>query len=187
MTYVVNWLAGSFQFSQNPNERTKCPSLHLALLLLAAGLLLTASQAQAANLLANPGFEQNSGRVIPNGWTRFAPPTAQVPPNLWVEGVNSNQSGLLHFKEWGASYNGTNNAAGIYQDLSSAPGSTYQASGWFFTLGTDTLGSDCSVWVEVLFLGSSSNLLALYKSDSFNASVGVGDWFQYQVNHACNI
>ena len=97
------------------------------------------------------------------------------------------QSGLLYFKEWGACYNGTNNAAGIYQDLSSAPGSTYQASGWFFTRGSDVLGADCYVWIEVSFLGSSSNLLALYKSDNFTASVGTDNWFQYQVTNACNI
>jgi hypothetical protein len=188
MKYIMNWLAGSFQFSQNPNERTKCTSLHFALLLLAAGLLLTASQAQAANLLVNPGFDQIAlpHPAIPSGWTRFAPPTAQAYGNYANEGNSTNQSGSLHFKEWGACYNGTNNAAGIYQDLSSAPGSTYQASGWFFT-GADTLGADCYVWIEVSFLGSSNNLLALYKSDAFNAGVGVGDWFQYQVNHACSI
>src|SRR2546430_109193 len=73
------------------------------------------------------------------------------------------------------------------QVLSSAPGSTYQASGWFFTKGNDALGTDCSVWIEVSFLGSSSNLLALYKSDSFSSSVGTDNWFQYQVNQACDI
>ena len=49
------------------------------------------------------------------------------------------------------------------------------------------LGADCYVWVEVQFLGSSSNLLALYKSDTFTASVGTDNWFQYQVNNACDI
>jgi hypothetical protein len=193
MKYVMNSLAGSFQFAQNPNERTKCTSLNFALLVLAAALLLTASPAQAANVLANPGFEQNSGPFIPSGWARFAPPTAQhggspnTNGNFYIEGVVSNQSGLLHFKEWGACYNTTNNAAGLYQDLSSGPGSTYQASGWFFINPKDVMDPDCYVWIDVQFLGSSSNLLALYKSDNFGASVGTGGWFQYQVDNACNI
>src|ERR1019366_6776714 len=107
--------------------------------------------------------------------------------NYYVEALVPPQSGSLYFKEWGACYDGTNNAAGIYQDLSSAPGSTYQAGGWLFTSGTDTLGADCSVWLEVLFLGSNSNLLALYQSDRFTASVGTGNWFQYQVTNAWDV
>lgn len=153
----------------------------------AALLLLSLPAARAANLLVNPSFEQNSGHVLPNNWGRFAPPTAQSFGNYWVEGNVTPEQGLLYYKQWGACYNGTNNAAGIYQDLSSAPGSVYQASGWFYTSSTDTLGADCSVWVEVMFLGSSSNLLALYKSDSFTASVAVGSWVQYQVNNACDL
>src|ERR1035441_2457309 len=178
-----------YLFSRNSIDSNSFRNTSTALLALAAALLLRAKPAQAANLLANPGFDEIAlpHPALPSGWTRFAPPTAQAYGNYANEGNFTNQSGSLHFKEWGACYNGTNNAAGIYQDLSSAPGSTYQASGWFFTLGTDTLGPDCYVWIEVSFLGSGSNLLALYKSDAFNASVGVGDWFQYQVNHACDI
>src|ERR1019366_4858666 len=109
--------------------------------------------------------------------------------NYYIEAQVTPQSGSLYYKEWGACYNATNNAAGIYQDLSSAPGSTYQASGWFYTDSHDAggLGADCYVWIEVLFLGSNSNLLALYKSDSFSASVGFGDWCQYQVTHSCDV
>ncbi len=171
--------------SRNLSHRKGFGVFYFALLAAGASLLLAATPVQADNLLVNPGFEQNSGHLIPAGWTRFAPPSPM--PNYWVEGIVTNQSGAQHFKEWGALYNSINNAAGIYQDLSSAAGSTYQASGWFFTSGSDTMGADCSVWIEVSFLGSSSNLLALYKSDSFTASVGTGNWFQYTVNHACDI
>jgi hypothetical protein len=124
-------------------------------------LLLGASDLRAANLLINPSFEQNNGHVIPSAWTRFAPPTALGYGDYATEGQVTPQAGLLYFKEWGACYNGTNNAAGIYQDLSSAPGSTYQASGWLYTSTGDRLGADCYVWVEVSLLGSSGNLLAL--------------------------
>jgi hypothetical protein len=174
-------------FPRNSTHGGGVNTLHAALLALAAVFLVTPNLVQAANVLVNPGFELNSGHVIPSGWTRFAPPTAQAGGNYYTEGIITNQAGSQHFKEWGASYNGTNNAAGIYQDLSSAAGSTYQASGWFFTAGGDAMGASCYVWIEVSFLGSSSNLLALYKSDSFSASVGTGNWFQYQVNHPCDI
>ncbi len=148
---------------------------------------LASFQGWGANLLFNSSFETNSGHVLPTGWTRFAPPTAQVFGNYWVEGNVTPENGSLYYKEWGACYNGTNNAAGIYQNQSSAPGFTYQASGWFYTSASDTLGPNSYVWIEVSFLGSSSNLLALYKSDNVSAGVGTGAWFQYQVTNACNI
>jgi len=138
-------------------------------------MALTSTVAHAANLLVNPSFEANSGNNVPSGWTRFAPPTAQTnfnhQGNYWIEAKVTPQSGSLYFKEWGASYGAQpTNVAGIYQDLSSSPGSTYQASGWLFTAGNDAPGPDCSVWIEVSFLGASSNVLALYKSDNFSAS-----------------
>ncbi len=157
---------------------------------LAAALLLAVNSTHAANLLVNPGFESNSGHNIPVGWTRFAPPNAQTNGNYWVESAgNLAHSGSLYWKEWGASYlpAPTNNVAGLYQDFGSAAGSTYQASGWFFTKGSDAMGPDSYVWVEVSFFGSSSNLLALYKSDRFMPSVGTDAWFQYQVTNACDV
>src|ERR1039458_5124018 len=180
----MNPLLPIYPFSTNSIDNTSLKAINSALLALVAAVALAASSAQAANLLANPGFDQPplTHPKMPNGWTRFAPPTAQAYGDFANEGNFTNQSGSLHFQEWGACYNGTNNAAGIYQDLSSAPGSTYQASGWFYTDSHDAggLGADCYVWIEVLFLGSNSNLLALYKSDSFSASVGLDNWFQYQ-------
>jgi len=152
--------------------------------------LLALCHTQAANLLVNPSFEANSGNVIPIGWTYFLPPT---PPatfgDYWIEGAVPAHSGTLYWKEWGALYlpPPTNNVAGIYQEFSSAPTSVYQASGWFFTRGTDALATDCYVWIEVSFHGPGGTLLALYKSDNFSASVGTDTWFQYQVTNACDI
>jgi hypothetical protein len=175
--------------SRNSNHRSSIKAVNATLLAVVVAVALAASPAQAANLLVNPSFENNSGHNIPVNWTRFAPPTAAAFGNYWIEGNVPRQQGSLYFKEWGACYNGTNNAAGIYQDFSSAPGSTYQASGWFYTPGSgnDLLGPNCYVWIEVLFLGSSNNLLALYKSDTFNAAAGTDNWFQYQVTHTCDV
>ncbi len=51
----------------------------------------------------------------------------------------------------------------------------------------DTLGADCVTWIQVEFLNASSNVLALYKSGDFSASVGAGTWFPYQVTNACDL
>src|ERR1017187_2644274 len=148
----MNPLFRIYPFSRKSNDSISRKAVNSALLALVAAVARDTTPAQAA-LLANPSFENNSGHTIPVGWTRFAPPTAQVAGNYWIEGNVTPQAGSLYFKEWGACYNGTNNAAGIYQDLSSSPGSTYQASGWLFTRGTDALGTDCYVWIEVSFIG----------------------------------
>jgi hypothetical protein len=183
MKYVMNWLAGFFQFSQNANERTGRTSLNF--LLLATAFVLTASPASAANLLINPGFESSSGNVIPVGWTRFAP-TNEIPGHYWVE--LPAHSGLVGWKQWGAAYTtGQTNVAGLSQSFGSAAGSVYQASGWMYTKGNDTLGPDCMTWLEVSFLGASSNLLALYKSENFTAAAGTDTWLQYPVTQVCDI
>src|SRR5437016_8068896 len=179
-------------FIRNSKKRTRFRT-HFVLLAVAAALTLCIRPAEAVNVLVNPGFETGkSGHVIPFGWTRFAPPTAQAYGNYYVQALVPPHSGSAYYKEWGACYNGTNNVAGIYQDLSSTPGSIYQASGWFYdssTLnnGNEVMGADCHIWMEVSFLGASSNVLALYKSADYSSGVGTDEWFQYQVTNACNL
>lgn len=199
MKYTMESLAGIFEFTQNPNERTKCTSLIFPLLALAAGLVLAAGPAQAQptnTLLVNPGFETAPpGQVVPTGWTYFAPPTLPAgTKDYWVvTTVSSGQnfpphSGTYYWKEWGALYNtAVSNVAGIYQTFSSTPGSIYQANGWMATSSGDTLAADCYTWLQVEFLGASSNVLALYKSADFSASAGTSTWIQYQVTNACDL
>lgn len=169
---------------------------------LAAGLFLAALAVNGQNtnipntLLANPGFEQNSGNSIPTGWTYFAPPGATA-RDYWI--VNSNsasdgglviaQSGTNWWKQWNELYKTTvSNVAGIYQTASGSPGSVYQAEGWITSSANDVLPSANEYsWVQVEFLGASSNLLALYKSDNYTINVGVTTWFPFQVTNACDI
>lgn len=156
------------------------------LLILATALTLAASPVHASNLLVNPGFESNSGHVIPVGWTRFAPTNAQAGGNYWIE--LPAHSGALGWKQWGAAYApGQTNVAGVSQSFGSSPGSIYQASGWMYTKSNDTLGPDCMTWVEVSFFGAGSQLLALYKSDGFTAAAGNATWLQYAVTNVCDI
>ena len=162
-------------------------------------IVLAANPAQAFNLLVNPSFELlPTGHNLAYGWTRFAPPTAQPFGNYWVDDfVNYSDaptahSGTFYWKEWGAAYDGTNNVAGIYQTFSSIPGSIYQASGWLYISSRDELGytleTDCYVWLQVEFLDSSSNLLALYKSANDSpTNARLDKWIQYKVTNACDL
>jgi hypothetical protein len=199
MKYIIKSLTGSFEFSLSRNEETKCTSLIFPLLALAAGLVLSAGTAHAGNLLVNPGFESSSGHApygttVAPGWTYFSPPE---PPgyfgDYWVQTGTAHglaaHSGANYWSQWSALGNGNTNASGIYQTFSSIPGSIYQASGWISAPSGDNggLGADALTWIQVEFLDANTNLLALYKSGNYSASVGYDTWFQYQVTNACDI
>jgi hypothetical protein len=162
---------------------------HASFLVLAVAVFLLGGSALAGNLLVNAGFEANGGQVIPNGWTYFTAPTVPAGrKDYWVASDVPAHSGSLYWKQWDALANSTvTDVAGVYQDFSSTAGSSYQASGWFYTRSTDLMGPDAIAWIEVSFLGATSNLLALYKSDDFNSNVDPDTWFQYQVTNVCNI
>ena len=194
---AMNPLPSVYPFSRNSNDRTCFKTVNSALFALVAAVALAASPAQAANLLVNQGFETPPGnaQVVATSWTYFAPPTLGAGvKDYWVANQASGngmlpESGTYFWKQWGALYAAppVNNVAGIYQTFSSAPGAIYQASGWLSTSASDVLGADNVTWIEVAFLGAGSNILALYKSPDFSASVGTSTWFQYQVASACDL
>jgi hypothetical protein len=177
--------------SPNSIDRNSFSSVSTLLLAVAAVLLLTASPVQAGNLLVNPDFETPPGnaQVIATGWTYFAAPTVSpATHDYWVEQGIRAHTGTFYWKQWDALNNSAvTDVAGIYQDFSAAAGSTYQASGWFYTPTSDLMGADCADWVEVSFLDAATNVLALYKTDNFSASVGADTWFQYQVTNVCDL
>jgi hypothetical protein len=194
MKFFKNSSTTSFRYSRNSDEKTKFTSLNLLLLAIAAGLMLAAGPAQAQNLLQNPGFEANSGQNIPTGWTYFAPPSS-TSKDYWIVATNDGcmnylpaHSGSFNWKQWWA--NGTpTNVSGIYQIFSSSHGSIYQASGWLASKSCDGGGfgpGDFS-WVQVEFLDANTNMIALYKSALYSASVGYDAWFQFQVTNACDL
>ncbi|HUA39486.1 MAG TPA: hypothetical protein VMA35_13925, partial [Candidatus Sulfopaludibacter sp.] len=128
-----------------PGKRIGFTILPYSCMVLAVGLILAASPARAVNLLVNPSFEiAPSGHLAYppayNGWTYFSPP---VPPgyfgDYWIVGGNDSNDGIYPhsgneiWKEWPVigDPSTTNNVAGIYETFNSAPGNTYQASGWF--------------------------------------------------------
>ena len=193
----MNILPRIYSFSRNSDNSICFKAVRPAMFAVVAAILLAADPAQASNLLVNSGFETPpvNAQVVASGWTYFAPPTLNPSVhNYWVAGPDYGAPALFgsfFWKQWGALYAAppTNNVAGIYQTFSSAPGATYQASGWFYSNSHDAggLGADCVTWIEVAFLGASSNVLALYKSPSFSASVGLDAWFPYSVTNVCDL
>lgn len=173
-----------------------CSGAKPVAVVMTAMLLAWSSPSRANNLLINPSFEASNGHVTyspgvqpATGWTYFSPPEPSTYfGDYWVESAVPAHSGKFYYKEWGALYvPGVNNVAGIYQDFSAAPGSVYQAGGWFYTSGGDTLGSGNSTWLQVEFWGANTNLLSLYKSDNFDASFGTDTWLQFPVTNACDV
>jgi hypothetical protein len=186
--------------NSHPND---CGRPGFAGLALAAALVLAASPAGADNILVNTNFAKpaGGGQTIPTGWTLFLPPEPGNPHtnDYWIGGPPTGGfyatplSGTQYWKEWGAGYFlAVNNVAGIYEEFGSAPGSVYQASGWFYSASSDDggLGSptyNSHVWIDVSFLDVHSNLLALYTSADYSESVGLDMWFQFQVTNECDI
>jgi hypothetical protein len=165
---------------------------------LTVALILAAGAAQAGNILLNTNFSLNSGQRVATDWTYFDDPTVpNSTKDYWIGGYPTGGfyatalSGTQYWKEWGAGYFAApvNNVAGIYQTFSSSPGSVYQASGWMYSSSSDGggLGADCYVWIDVSFLDVSNNLLALYTSSDYSASVGLDGWIQFQVTNACDL
>lgn len=150
----------------------------------------------ASNLLVNPSFESSSGHATyalgvqpATGWTYFSPPVPSTYyGDYWVDNAVPAHSGKFYWKEWGALYStAVNNVSGIYQDFSAAPGSVFQANAWFYINGQDALGTGNRTWLQVEFYGASTNLLTVFKSDDFDATIGTDTWLQYFVTNACDV
>jgi hypothetical protein len=185
-------LSPQVRFSHNSGRAIKGQTLILWLLALAACWRLAGGAVQAANLLINPSFESPpSGQKVPTGWKYFAQPTLSTNVHdYWIETGPRAHTGSFYWKEWDAVNNSSvTDVAGIYQDFSTAAGSTYQASGWFQSSSSDAggMGADCRVWIEVSFLNAATNVLALYKSSDYSASEGLDTWFQHQVTNTCDL
>ncbi len=155
-------------------------------LAVALGLFGSGNQLQASNILINPGFESNSGGETPIGWTLFGG-NAPGGTGFWINSDAYAHSGVNYWKEWGATWTGSGDVAGTYQDKACSPGWVYTADGWFFTLSTDAMGSGNEAWVEVSFRDAADNMLGLYKTELFDSTIGLDTWFHYFVTNACDV
>ncbi len=144
--------------------------------------LLFSMETRATNVLTNPGFE-TTGLT---GWTTFG-------PNNYGENTAGQAHGGANFYKVYGAFNGAQNYTGIYQDNPSAPGATYSADGWAYTLGSDGGGihGQDAIWLEVSFRDASYNALALYRSavvtgNNLASFGGTNTWFDLQITNACS-
>ena len=141
--------------------------------------LLFTTKLYAQNILKNPGFETGDF----TGWK-----TCQS--NNYVQTGNSARSGTYCYKVYGQ-FNSSYNYTGIYQVIPSAPGAVYSADGWAYSSGGDLIHGQDQVWIEVSFLDSSSNALALYRSPVVTGANlsnfgGTNTWFDLPISNQCS-
>jgi hypothetical protein len=145
---------------------------------LAIAIVLLASKADAANILANPGFESGS-----TAWTVFTP---QGYGGNVFEPQNPTHGGGNVYKNWGCWCSPTNDQS-VYQDKQAIPGNVYTAGG-FLRNGNggtpgDTIGGDNEAWLQVAFLDVGGNTLELYQSEHINSASTPAVWISGDVTN----
>ena len=163
--------------------------------ILIALLSVPVSYASPTQVLANRGFEAGM-----SSWTGYSPVTWG---NYGINGdFNLTSGGGSAFWVRGAWSSPQPNWMGCYQNLVSAPGCGYLASGNIYspsghgTRGDTTVGdfgwigidgTQNYAWLEVSFRDSANTILALYKSAIFDSTSPQSTWVQYPVTNVCDI
>jgi hypothetical protein len=155
-----------------------------AALLLA--LLASANSGQAANVLANPGFETGD----PTGWVKYGVFDFNTTNNTYYNGGSGGSNvwiydGRYSGKTYGQ-FNGLDNFNGEYQDVGVLAGSVLSADCWVYTSTEDHITGALTAWVEVHFMDSGNNDLALYKSQVITpdpATLPLDNWYDYFVTN----
>ena len=158
---------------------------------LASGLVLFfCLQVHAANVLTNPGFENDppaqSQKIV--AWTTFAQSSGNT---LNESNPSIAHTGTNYFKVY-QSFTSSVNYNGIYQDVLSGPGATYNAGAWAYTASSDAIAGQNIAWAEVSFRDAAGNILALYRSALISAnSIAAGSfphnkWTLLQVTNQYN-
>jgi MYXO-CTERM domain-containing protein len=137
----------------------------------ALALMLSASSAKAQNLLADPGFENQTAAPNPNptgtpGWGNFG-------------GANFLTTPLAHSGNWvldtpdnGGGYN----VPGTYQVFAASPGETFTFSGYVYTPKALVTGSnDFAILQLSFFNGSPPNNYGGGAQEGPTFGVNVGD------------
>jgi beta-glucanase (GH16 family) len=144
-------------------------------------VLIFAGETRAQNILSNTNF--GTGNL--DGWTEFG-------ANNYIETGSAALTGNYYYKVYGA-FVGATNFTGIYQEIPSAPGDTYSANGWAYSLSSDGGGihGDDSIWIEVIFQNASGIALADYRSalvtgNNIAAFGGLNTWLDLKVTNQCS-
>lgn len=168
-----------------------------AAVLLAVGLL-SASLANGANMLVNPGVETGDS----TGWTLDAKASvASTNDYQWNGGVNYPPTASNILVHSGAytlkSYQDSGLASTlIYQDFATAAGSEWTASCWALSHTQDYIAVGNNAHLQVVFYDSATNALAVYGSQVLDPTdlqfpftqvppmaTGPSDWVYLQVTN----
>ena len=144
------------------------------------------ASSRAANLLLDPGFEDNppGADVHPiSGWQSYG-------ANNFTESDGHAHTGANYYKVYGQ-FTASDNYTGLYQDNPATPGNTYSADGWAFSLSSDGGGihGQDQIWLEVTFRDAALNTVALYRSAIISGANigsfgGLDQWFKLPITNA---
>src|SRR5215471_11327335 len=159
------------------------PPLGAALLI---ALLASASSGQAANVLANPGFETGD----PTGWVKYGVFDFNTTNNFYYNNNNPTThvwiyDGRFSGKTYGQ-FTGADDFDGEYQDVAVAAGSVLSADCWVYTSSQDHIGGANEAWIEVHFMDAANTDLALYKSQVITtdpATLALDAWIDFPVTN----
>jgi len=148
--------------------------------------LASASSGQAANILANAGFETGD----PTGWVKYGVYDFNTTNNVYYNGCNCGSNvwiydGRFSGKTYGQ-FTGGENYNGEYQDVGVAAGSVLSADCWVYTSTQDHIGGANNAWVEVHFIDAGNNDLALFKSQTITtdpATLALDAWVNFPVTN----
>ena len=142
---------------------------------IAAIMLSTAQDCHAANLLANPGFEQ--GDFPPKSWDDWSGSESDNPATAGIAGFPAPRE-LSHSgsKAVGKILYGTGERwGGFSQTVGVTGGRLFKASGWVMNNKNDVaLGKGAKAFIEVKFLDDSENEVKKAKSSSITRSTVKG-------------
>src|SRR5436190_7953472 len=149
-------------------------------------LLATVNSGQAANVLANPGFETGDQ----SGWVKYGVYDFNTTNNFYDNGgVNTTHVWIYDGRYSGKTYGqftGGENFNGEYQDVGVAAGSVLSADCWVYTSSQDHIGGGNEAWIEVHFMDAGNNDLALFKSQVITtdpATLPLDNWYDYPVTN----
>jgi beta-glucanase (GH16 family) len=146
-------------------------------------VLLFAGEMRAQNILSDTNFATGNLTSLTN-WITFG-------TNNYVESGSPALSGNYYYRVYG-NLDGVTNFTGIYQEIPAAPGNTYTASGWAYSLSSDAIHGDDSIWIEVTFQNSNYTALADYRSavvtsNNLASFGGSNTWFDLQITNKCSV
>ncbi|MBD3347640.1 MAG: hypothetical protein GF400_00395 [Candidatus Eisenbacteria bacterium] len=153
-------------------------------ILLAAGLVLGAQAPAAANLLANPGFEDGGGSY--NGWSTFGEgPNISTPADDDIY-----RTGTAAAKIYGEFTNCPDfpqfDVGGAFQAFTPTPGAEYEFSGYSYVSSADTIpGSDACLGnrliAKIVFFDSIGSEMSANEIILGDWSTPLDQWIPFTV------